>query len=48
MYFIGPKILYEQEYNTEQLLVKNFSVKVQKSHYGNFRSTKNKYFAYSW
>lgn len=42
MYFIGPKILYEQEHNAEQLLVKNFSVKVRwKSHYGNFRSTEN-------
>lgn len=29
VYFVGPKILYEQEHNAEQLLVKNFSVKVR-------------------
>lgn len=29
VYFVGPKILYEQEHNAEQLLVKNVSVKVR-------------------
>lgn len=29
VYFVGPKILYEQEHNAEQLLVKDFSLKVR-------------------
>lgn len=28
--FAGPKILYEQEHNAEQLLVKNVSIKVRR------------------
>lgn len=47
MYLVGPKILYEQEHNAEQLLVKNFTVKVRLervSHYDTFRNNKNKHF----
>lgn len=47
MYFVGPKILYEQEHNAEQLLVKNFTVKVRLErvfHYDTCRNNKNKQF----